>query len=158
MPAKSHLLILSKYTLVAWLFSPQKSHLLVLWICWLGRKIAYAGDYTYIHTTKHRKTYRLTYSDWYLMQNEVYWIPTIIFFGILNFGIGIHISRFFNSGIRKKKSTGIFGIENGIGILLPMGIPEIGTENRNSQPSQQPPPWWDSIPENPFSQCFLLAE
>jgi hypothetical protein len=31
--------------------------------------------------------------------------------------------------------TGIFGIENGIGIPLTMRVPEIGTENPNSQPS-----------------------
>jgi hypothetical protein len=31
--------------------------------------------------------------------------------------------------------TGIFGIVNGSEIPLPMGVPEIGTENRNSQPS-----------------------
>jgi hypothetical protein len=35
----------------------------------------------------------------------------------------------------RKILTGIFGIKNGIGIPLPMGVPEIGTENRNSQPS-----------------------
>jgi hypothetical protein len=34
----------------------------------------------------------------------------------------------------KKKSTVIFGIKNGIGIPLTMGVPEIGTKNRNSQP------------------------
>ncbi len=72
--------------------------------CWLGRKIAFAGDFTYVYTIKHHKAYRLTFSDWCLMQNEVYWIPTFnFFFGIPNFGIGIPISRFFNSGIRKKK-------------------------------------------------------
>jgi hypothetical protein len=37
-------------------------------------------------------------------------------------------------GISKKNPTGIFGIVNGIGILPPMGIPEIGAENWNSQP------------------------
>jgi hypothetical protein len=58
----------------------------------------------------------------------------LLFFGILNFGIGIPISRFFNSGIRKKNPTVIFGIKNGIGIQLPMGVPEIGTKNWNSQP------------------------
>jgi hypothetical protein len=63
------------------------------------------------------------------MQDEVYIIPTFIFFGIPNFGIGIPISRFFNSEIRKKNPTGIFGIENGIGIPLTMGNPEIGTKN-----------------------------
>jgi hypothetical protein len=37
----------------------------------------------------------------------------------------------------KKKSTGISGIRNGIGILLLMGVPEIRTKNWNSQPSYQ---------------------
>jgi hypothetical protein len=36
------------------------------------------------------------------MQNEVYWFPTFIFFGIPNFGIGIPISQFFNSRIQEK--------------------------------------------------------
>jgi hypothetical protein len=36
--------------------------------------------------------------------------------------------------IKKKKPTGISGIKNGIGIPLPMGVPEIGTKNWNSQP------------------------
>jgi hypothetical protein len=36
-----------------------------------------------------------------------------------------------------KILTGIFGIEYGIRILLTMGVPEIGTENWNSQPSNQ---------------------
>jgi hypothetical protein len=57
------------------------------------------------------------------------------FFEIPNFGIGIPISQFFNSTIQKKIPTGIFGIKNGIGIPLPMGVPEIGTKNQNSQPS-----------------------
>ncbi len=35
---------------------------------------------------------------------------------------------------QKKKPTGIFGIEHGIGIPLMMGVPEIGPKNRNSQP------------------------
>jgi hypothetical protein len=68
------------------------------------------------------------------MRDEVHSIPTFIFFGIPNFVIRIPISRFFNSGIRKKNPTGIFGIKNGIGIPLPMGVPEIGTKNWNSQP------------------------
>jgi hypothetical protein len=37
-------------------------------------------------------------------------------------------------GISKKNPTGIFGIVNKIGILPPMGVPEIRTKNRNSQP------------------------
>jgi hypothetical protein len=35
---------------------------------------------------------------------------------------------------KNKNPTGIFGIENGIRIPLPMGVPEIGTKNWNSQP------------------------
>jgi hypothetical protein len=42
----------------------------------------------------------------------------------------------FNNGIQKKNPTGIFGIKNGIRIPLLMGVPEIGTKNRNSQPSR----------------------
>jgi hypothetical protein len=68
------------------------------------------------------------------MQDEVHWIPTFIFFRILNFGTGIPISCFFNSGIKKKNLTGIFGIKNGIGNPLPMEVQEIRTENQNSQP------------------------
>ncbi len=40
-------------------------------------------------------------------------------------------------GISKKNPTRIFGIENGIGIPLTIGVPEIGTKNQNSQPSLQ---------------------
>jgi hypothetical protein len=39
---------------------------------------------------------------------------------------------------QKKNPTGIFGIKHGIGSLLTMGVPEIGTENRNSQPRRKP--------------------
>jgi hypothetical protein len=38
------------------------------------------------------------------------------------------------SEFQKKNPTGIFGIKKGIGILLTMGVPEITTKNRNSQP------------------------
>ncbi len=38
-------------------------------------------------------------------------------------------------GISKKNPIGIFGIKNRIGIPLTMGVPEIRTNNRNSQPS-----------------------
>jgi hypothetical protein len=34
----------------------------------------------------------------------------------------------------KKIPNEIFGIKNGIGILLTIGVPEIGTKNQNSQP------------------------
>ncbi len=36
------------------------------------------------------------------------------------------------SEFQKKNPTGIFGIENGIGIPLTMGVPEIGTKSWNS--------------------------
>ncbi len=62
------------------IFSPQKSHLLKLSRCWLGTKIAFAGDYTYVQMIRHRKACRLTYHDWPLCKNEVYWIPTFFFF------------------------------------------------------------------------------
>ncbi len=62
----------------------------------------FAKDYTYVHTIKLREDYPLTYYNWCLIPNEVYWIPTSIFFGIPNFKIGISISQFFNSGIQKK--------------------------------------------------------
>ena len=51
---------------------------------------------------------------------------------------GIPISQFFNSGFFFKTFlTRIFGIRNGSGILLPMGVPEIGTKNQNSQPRRR---------------------
>jgi hypothetical protein len=53
-------------------------------------------------------------------------------------------SKFWNSNskiltlqtseFKKYFPTGIFGIKNGIGIPLTMGVPEIGTKNWNSQP------------------------
>jgi hypothetical protein len=42
---------------------------------------------------------------------------------------------FQQRNLKKKNPTGIFGIENGIGILLSMRVPEIRTKNWNSQPS-----------------------
>jgi hypothetical protein len=42
--------------------------------------------------------------------------------------------KFSTAEFEKNFPTRIFGIKNGIGILLPMGVPEIGTENWNSQP------------------------
>ncbi len=73
----------------------------------------------------------------------------------MNLGIyrGISIfflMRYWNSEFRNRNSnfltlqtsefkkyfpTGIFGIKNGIVIPLTMGVPEIGTQNWNSQPS-----------------------
>jgi hypothetical protein len=40
-------------------------------------------------------------------------------------------------GISKKNPTGVFGIKNVIGIPLTMGVPEMGTKNRNSQPRRR---------------------
>ncbi len=101
----------------------------------------FAGDCIYVHKIKHREDYLLTYYDWCLMWNKVYWIPALIFFGIPNFGIGIPICQFFISWLQKKNPTKISGIKNGIGILLPMGVPEIGTENQNFQPSLKRTTW-----------------
>jgi hypothetical protein len=42
--------------------------------------------------------------------------------------------NFSTAEFEKNFLTGIFGIKNGIGIPLPMGVPEIGTKNWNSQP------------------------
>jgi hypothetical protein len=39
--------------------------------------------------------------------------------------------------ISKKNPVGIFGIKNRIGILLLMGVPEIGTKNWNSKSRSQ---------------------
>jgi hypothetical protein len=42
---------------------------------------------------------------------------------------------FLTAEFEKNFLTGILGIVNWIGIPLPMGVPEIGTKNWNSQPS-----------------------
>jgi hypothetical protein len=41
---------------------------------------------------------------------------------------------FQTSEFKRNHPTGISGIKNRIGIPLPMGVPEIGTKNWNSQP------------------------
>ncbi len=41
---------------------------------------------------------------------------------------------FHTSEFLKQNPTRISGIKNEIGILLPMGVPDIGTKNWNSQP------------------------
>ncbi len=51
--------------------------------------------------------------------------------------IGIPIFWLSKNQNLKKNPTGIFGIVNRIGIPPPMGVPEIRTKNRNSQPSKQ---------------------
>ncbi len=43
-------------------------------------KDCFAGDWTYVHMIKHCEVCRLTYYDWCLAWNEVYWIPTSILF------------------------------------------------------------------------------
>jgi hypothetical protein len=66
----------------------------------------------------------------------MYSIHTFIFFGIPNFSDSeFQFLIFLTAEFEKNFPTGIFGIENGIGIPLAMGVPEIGTENWNSQPS-----------------------
>jgi hypothetical protein len=56
-------------------------------------------------------------------------------FGIPNFGIRIPISQCFNSGIQEKNFNQNLWNQNEIKILLPMGVPEVGTKNWNSHPS-----------------------
>ncbi len=60
------------------------------------------------------------------------------------------------SEFKKYFPTGIFGIQNGIGIPLSMGVPEIGTENWNSQPS---PPmrgtFWATFGQSPLRDKVL---
>jgi hypothetical protein len=58
--------------------------------------------------------------------------------GILNFANwNSNCLTLQTSEFKKKIKTGIFGIKNGIIILLTMGVPEIGTKNQISQPSKQ---------------------
>ncbi len=62
-------------------------------------------------------------------------------FGIPNFRIRILIRLLF-SGRNQKKSDRNIQIKNGIGVLLPMGVPEIGTKNWNSQLRFAMLIWW----------------
>ncbi len=43
-------------------------------------KDCFARDFTYVHMIMHREVYRLTYYDWCLTWNEVYWIPMFHYF------------------------------------------------------------------------------
>jgi hypothetical protein len=43
----------------------------------------------------------------------------------------------FSTAEFKKNPTGVSRIKTGIRILLPVGVPEIGTKNWNSQPRSQ---------------------
>ncbi len=68
---------------------------------------------------------------------EMRCIEFLRFFFFSEFGIlesEFWFLHFSTAEFENNFPTGIFGIENGIGIPLPMGVPEIGTENRNSQP------------------------
>ncbi len=104
--------------LAAWIFCPPKWHLLVLQVeqvdaIFVGKDIAIVF--------------------WFKMRCiEFLCNPK---FGKSNLGIGIPIWWILNSRIQKKNPTGISGIGNRIGIPLPVGVPEIGTKNWNSQPS-----------------------
>ncbi len=123
--------------LVAWLFSPQKSHLLMLSRCWIGRKIAFSEDCTYVYTIKHPEVYRLTYYDWRLIQNEVYWIPKFIF--LLEFQILESEFRFlnFSSAEFKRNSNRNLWNQKRNWNSASSGGPRNLTKNRNSQPRQQ---------------------
>ncbi len=95
------------------------------------------------------------------MQNEVYWIPTFIFFQNTDFRNRNSNFSIFQQRNSKKNLTGIFGIKNGIGIPLSMGVPEIGTKNWNSQPSFQLGGFlcrqsWVLLPCQVSAQAFVL--
>ena len=105
----------------------------------------FARDCTRVHTIKHREVYRVTYYDCWPVQNEVYWIPTLIFLEFWILESEFQFLNFSRAGF-KINLTGIFGIKNRIGIPLTMGVPKIGTKNQNSQPRGQEPIW--SCPGN----------
>ncbi len=66
----------------------------------------FAGYCTFVHTIKHRVVYQLTYYDWCLIRNEVYWFPMFNLF----FEFWISESEFgfvdFSTAEFKKKSDG----------------------------------------------------
>jgi hypothetical protein len=61
---------------------------------------------------------------WSLLNSNVYFISE---FQILE--LEFQFLNISTAEFKKKNPTGIFGIKNGIRILLPMGVPEIGTKN-----------------------------
>jgi hypothetical protein len=75
------------------------------------------------------------HEPWYLQRNKHLFSYEVPGFQILESEFQFSDSP--DIGIQKKNPTGIFGIENRIGILLTMGVPEIGTKNWNSQPSER---------------------
>ncbi len=72
------------------------------------------------------------HEPWYLQRNKYLFSYEVPEFRFLESEFQFSDSP--DIGIQKKNPTGIFGIESGIGIPLTMGVPEIGTKNRNSQP------------------------
>ncbi len=119
---------------MAWLFSQQKSHLLMLSRCWIGRKIALPGIVPVSIQLRIVKS-----TGWPITIDVLCKMRCIEFLRYFFFEFRMSESEFrflnFSTTKFKKYPTGIFGIKNGIGILLPMGVQEIGTKNRNSQPS-----------------------
>ncbi len=103
--------------LAARLFSPPKWHLLALQV--EGVDVILAGKDIVIVLW-----YKMRCTEFLHEQNSK----------TLNFGIRIPIWWLFNIGILKKNPTRISRIKNRIWILLPIGDPEIGTKNWNSQP------------------------
>jgi hypothetical protein len=66
---------------------------------------------------------------WGVLNSYVY-----VFFEFQISELEFQFLDFSTAEFEKNFPTGIVGIKNGIGIPLPMGVPEIGTENWNSQP------------------------
>ncbi len=145
--------------MVAWLFGLQKSHLLMLSRCGKGRKNALLGI--------------IPTSIWLSIVRSTGWPITIdvlckmrcieflrlFFLGILNFGIGIPISQFFNSRIQKKiwleslelKTKSEFCFQWVSQILEPKnGIPNQASRQQRPQKAQSKRPPWIH-PANPWS-------
>ncbi len=119
----------------------------------------FAGDCTYVHTMKNWKVYRLTYYNWCLGRNEVYWIPTSNFFRNSEFwNLNYNLSIFQQQNSKRKKPTRISRIKIGIGILLLMGVPEIGTKNWNSQPRSTSCPYYRRVPTMPWTRLMVSGD
>ncbi len=93
----------------------------------------------------------------------MYWVPVQEIAGIPK--IANRNSNFLTlqkSEFQKKNPTGIFGIVNGIGIPPPMGVLEIGTKNRNSQPRRRTNlhpsmAWGNFIEANSFASASSIS-
>ncbi len=104
-------------------FLPAKitSTILKLSRCWLGTKIAIAGDYTYVHKIRHCKP-----TGWPITIDVICKMRCIKFLRFFFLEFWISESEFWfldfsTAEFEKNFLTRIFGIKNGIGILLPMG-------------------------------------